>query len=46
MRFYTETLLKHSGLTDVKLEIDPKLWRPIDIMYQNRDATKVINEMN
>ena len=46
MRFYTETLLKHSGLTDVKLEIDPKLWRPIDIMYQDGDATKIITQMN
>jgi GDP-4-dehydro-6-deoxy-D-mannose reductase len=40
MRFFTETLLKLSGLTDVKMEIDNKLWRPIDIQYQDGDSTK------
>jgi GDP-4-dehydro-6-deoxy-D-mannose reductase len=43
MRYYTETLLKLSGLENVKLEIDPKLWRPIDIQYQDGDPSKIIN---
>lgn len=45
MRFYTETLLRLSGLTDVKMEIDPKLWRPIDIQYQDGDPSKVMEEV-
>ena len=45
MRFYTETLIKHSGLTDVKLEIDQKLWRPIDIQYQDGDASLIKEEL-
>lgn len=40
MRYYTETLLKLSGLTDVQLEVDSKLWRPIDIQYQDGDSSK------
>ena len=46
MRFYTETLIKLSNLSDVKLEIDQKLWRPIDIMYQDGDATKLREEIS
>lgn len=45
MRYYTETLIRLSGLTDVKMEIDPKLWRPIDIQYQDGDPTKVMEEL-
>lgn len=45
MRFYTETLLKYSGLTDVKENINPKLWRPIDIQYQDGDSTKLRTEV-
>jgi GDP-4-dehydro-6-deoxy-D-mannose reductase len=45
MRFFTETLLKHSGLTDVVQEIYPKYWRPIDIQYQDGDATKIREEL-
>ncbi len=45
MRYYTETLLKLSGLTDVVQEIDPKLWRPIDIQYQDGDASKITKEL-
>lgn len=40
MRYYTETLLRLSGLTDVQMEIDEKLWRPIDIQYQDGDCSK------
>lgn len=46
MRYYTETLIKLSGLSDVKQEIDPKLWRPIDIQYQDGDPTKIMTELN
>lgn len=45
MRFYTETLLRLSGLTDVKQEIDQKLWRPIDIQFQDGDASKIREEL-
>ncbi len=45
MRFYTEQLLRLSGLTDVKLEIEPKFWRKIDIQYQDGDSSKLISEL-
>lgn len=45
MREYTETLIRLSGLTDIKQEIDPKLWRPIDIQYQDGDSTKIREEL-
>ena len=38
MRFYTDTLIELSGLKDVKYEIDQKLFRPIDIYYQDGDS--------
>lgn len=40
MRFYTETLIALSGLKDVRMEVDQKLWRPIDIHYQDGDSAK------
>jgi GDP-4-dehydro-6-deoxy-D-mannose reductase len=45
MRYYTETLLKLSNLTDVTQEISKKLWRPIDIQYQDGDPTKIMSEL-
>jgi len=45
MRYYTETLLKHSKLEGVEQVIDEKLWRPIDIQYQDGDSTKVMEEI-
>jgi GDP-4-dehydro-6-deoxy-D-mannose reductase len=45
MRYYTETLLRLSGLTNVEQKIDPKLWRPIDIQFQDGDATKLKEEV-
>ena len=45
MRFYKETLLRLSGLTDVVEEVDPKLWRPIDIQYQDGDSSKLESEI-
>lgn len=41
MRYYTETLLRLSGLEDVTMKIDPALWRPIDIQFQDGDSTKL-----
>jgi GDP-4-dehydro-6-deoxy-D-mannose reductase len=45
MRYYTDTLLKFSGLQDVEQKIDPALWRPIDIQYQDGDSTKLYDEL-
>jgi GDP-4-dehydro-6-deoxy-D-mannose reductase len=45
MRYYTEKLLEHSGLTDVEQRIDQNLWRPIDIQYQDGDATRIREEL-
>jgi GDP-4-dehydro-6-deoxy-D-mannose reductase len=45
MRFYKDTLLRISGLSDVIEEIDPKLWRPIDIQYQDGDSSKIESEL-
>jgi len=41
MRYYTEALLKLSKLEGVEMKIDPALWRPIDIQYQDGNASKV-----
>lgn len=46
MRYYTETLIKLSGLEDVTMEIDDKLWRPIDIQYQDGDCSKCKSLVN
>ena len=45
MRKYTEMLLEKSKLENVKLEIDQNLWRPIDIMYQDGDASFIREEL-
>ncbi len=45
MRYYTETLLKLSGLKNVEQKIDNTLWRPIDIQYQDGDSTKLYNDL-
>jgi GDP-4-dehydro-6-deoxy-D-mannose reductase len=37
MRYYTEKLIELSKINDIKMEIDEKLWRPIDIYYQDGD---------
>ena len=37
MRYYTDKLIELSGLKNVKKEIKPKFWRPIDIQFQNGD---------
>ena len=45
MRYYTDKLIELSGLTDVEQRIDQKLWRPIDIQYQDGDATRIREEL-
>ena len=45
MREYTNMLIKYSGLDAVEMEIDPKLWRPIDIQYQDGDASLIKEEL-
>jgi len=45
MRYYTDKLLELSGLTDVEQRIDQKLWRPIDIQYQDGDSTRIREEL-
>jgi GDP-mannose 4,6-dehydratase len=41
MGYFTEKLIEISGLKDVKKEIDPDLYRPIDIHYQHGDSTNL-----
>ena len=45
MKVYTDLLLKFSKLKDVKMEINQKLWRPIDIQYQDGDASLIKIEL-
>jgi GDP-4-dehydro-6-deoxy-D-mannose reductase len=45
MRYYTDKLIELSGLGDVTREIDPKLWRPIDIQYQDGDPTRIATDL-
>lgn len=42
---YTNMLIDYSGLKEIKMEIDPKLWRPIDIQYQDGDASLIQREL-
>ena len=45
MREYTNMLIEFSGLSDVEQLIDTKLWRPIDIQYQDGDSSLILNEL-
>lgn len=45
MREYTNMLLKFSELTDVKMEINKNLWRPVDIQFQDGDASLIKEEL-
>ena len=45
MREYTNMLIKFSGLSDIEMKINENLWRPIDIMYQDGDASLIKNEL-
>lgn len=42
MGFYTDTLIAISGLKNVVKEVSPKLYRPIDIHYQEGDCEDLI----
>ena len=45
MREYTNMLLEFSKLDNVEMVINNNLWRPIDIQYQDGDATLIKNEL-
>uniref|UniRef100_A0A6C0EI93 NAD(P)-binding domain-containing protein n=1 Tax=viral metagenome TaxID=1070528 RepID=A0A6C0EI93_9ZZZZ len=45
MREYTNMLIDFSKLTDIKMEINEKLWRPVDIQYQDGDASFIKEEL-
>jgi GDP-4-dehydro-6-deoxy-D-mannose reductase len=45
MREYTNMLIEFSGLSNVEQIIDDKLWRPIDIQYQDGDSSLIFNEL-
>jgi len=45
MREYTDMLIKESNLENIKMEINEKLWRPIDIQYQDGDASLIKSEL-
>lgn len=45
MREYTEMLIHHSKLENIEMSIEPKFWRPIDIQYQDGDASKIKEEL-
>ena len=45
MREYTNMLIEFSGLSDVQMEIEPKFWRPIDIQFQDGDASLIKEEL-
>ena len=45
MREYTNMLIEFSQLENVKMEINEKLWRPIDIQYQDGDSSLILNEL-
>ena len=42
MGYYTDTLIKVSGLTGVEKEVSPALYRPIDIHYQHGDCGDLV----
>jgi GDP-4-dehydro-6-deoxy-D-mannose reductase len=45
MREYTNMLLEFSKLDNVEMVISDKMWRPIDIQYQDGDATLIKQEL-
>jgi GDP-4-dehydro-6-deoxy-D-mannose reductase len=46
MRFFTETLIKLSGLKDVVQKIHPPFWRPIDIQAQHSRTERLRSEID
>jgi GDP-4-dehydro-6-deoxy-D-mannose reductase len=45
MKEYTNLLINYSKLENIEMKIDQKLWRPIDIMYQDGDASLIKSEL-
>lgn len=45
MREYTNMLLKFSKLDNVEFKVDEKLWRPIDIQYQDGDSSLIKDDI-
>lgn len=45
MKEYTNMLIDFSGLTDIEMKIDDKLWRPIDIHHQDGDSSLIKQEL-
>jgi GDP-4-dehydro-6-deoxy-D-mannose reductase len=45
MREYTNMLLEFSKLDNVEMVINSNMWRPIDIQYQDGDATLIKEEL-
>jgi GDP-4-dehydro-6-deoxy-D-mannose reductase len=45
MREYTNMLIEFSGLSGITMEINQNLWRPIDIQYQDGDASLIEVEL-
>ena len=45
MREYTNMLIEFSKLDNIEMQINEKLWRPIDIQYQDGDANLIKNEL-
>lgn len=45
MREYTNMLIEFSGLENIEMVINDKLWRPIDIQYQDGDASLIKMEL-
>jgi nucleoside-diphosphate-sugar epimerase len=42
---YTNMLIKYSGLSNIKMEIDETKWQPFDIQYQDGDASLIKEEL-
>jgi len=42
MQYFTDKLIEISGLKNVRQEICPKLYRPIDIHYQHGDSSNLV----
>ena len=45
MREYTNMLIEFSLLDDINMVVNEKMWRPIDIQYQDGDATLIKQEL-
>ena len=45
MREYTKMLLESSGVGEVEMKINQTMWRPIDIQYQDGDASLIKTEL-